>query len=559
MGLLDDLGERDAAERVADDRGGGRRRWLVLTMALFLLAAAYLALHRYAEHRVPFGTQVEGVGIGGLAVPDAEQRLAEELAPRLRGPVTFTHDDRSYRFDPAAAGMRLDAVRSVREAGGDAARWTPAALWRFLTGGRDRAAAVAVDVPRFTGALDALTARIGQPLIEGDVRFVDGHARAVFGQPGLTVDHDRTEALVARLAFEGHPGELPLITRRPYVAPAAVRAALRDIARPAMSAPVVLDLGGHRVSVPPQILGQALDTVPAQGRLALLVDADHLADLVVAHARTLGPKPVNATVRLRNGRPVVVAAVDGVTFDHQQLGDRLPAVLRRPPGQRVLRIHAVVQTPGRTNAEVRSWKIHRRLAWITVGDGRRAGLLDAVVLPPGGSLHLSARLGGEDEQLATALFTLALRAGLPVTSSTVPATYDQALPAGLQRTDVTIAAPPDSGVLVTLTGARPGPQLTVWGAQRLHVRVAAGRRHGVVAPPVQTSAAPDCTPRDGSAGFTVTVRRRIGHRPPERFDSTYPPVPSVTCLPPPTSSSPTPSSPTPSSPAPPSPSSGAAR
>lgn len=551
MGLLDDLGEPDVDEHgLGESRGGRRRARVVLAMVLLLLAAGYLALHRYADHRVPFGTRVEDVAIGGLAVPDAEQRLTRALAPRLSRPVTVTHDDHAYRFDPAAAGMRLDDERTLREAGADAARWTPAALWTFLTGGRKQPAAVAVDMPRFTAALDELTARIGQPLVEGDVRFVDGRARPVFGQPGLTVDHARTQDLVARLAFEGHPGELPLVTRRPYVSADAVRAALRDVARPAMAAPVVLEIGDHRVSVPAATLGQALDMVPAQGRLTLIVDADRLADLVIGRARTLGPKPVNATVRLRGGHPVVVPAVDGVSFDHQQLADGLPAVLRRPPGHRVLGLHAVLQRPRRSTAQVQGWRIERRLAQVALQtQPGAADALDGLVLPPGRSLHLAARTGSSEPALATALFTVALHAGVPVTASTVPASAAPGLPLGLQRTDVTIAAPPDTGLFLTVTPAPSGPRLTLWGAPGPPVRVVIGARRHVVPAPERSSQAQDCAPRDGVPGFTVTVRRRIGHQPAQRFTSTYAPVAAVTCVPP---------SPSPSPSAAPSPS-GAAR
>jgi hypothetical protein len=534
VSFLDEIGsaERSERSRVGDERRRSRRTWLVLLMLALLLAAGYVGLHRFAEGRAPFGTSIEGVGVGGLTAAEAGDRLSAELGPRLAKPVVFTHGDRSYPFDAVAAGMRLDVPGTLRAAGVGEPRWTPAALWTFLTSGRDLHATVAVDQQRFTDALDALTARIGQPLVEGDVRFVDGRPRTVIGQAGLTVDHARTQTLVERLAFAGHPGELPLTTRRPYVAPDAVRAALRDIARPAMSGPVVLDLDGHRVSVPPAVLGQALDMVPSQGRLVLLVDADHLADLVIARARTLGPKPVDATVRLHDGRPVVVPAVDGITFDHQQLAQGLPAVLRRPAGRRVLTVHAVLQRPDRTTADVRGWQIRSVLASAPVTDpGVAAGALDGALVVPGGSLHLAKTLGRHDAPLATALFTAALRAGLAITSSTVPTSYDDSLPVGLQRTDVTLRAPADTGVLVALRTEGSRVTLVLWGASGPRVRVTVGPRQHVVPAPVGRSDAADCTGRPGTPGFVVVVHRHIRGQSPEEFVSRYAPVAAVECVP----------------------------
>lgn len=542
MGFLDELGS-PAEPRVGEEGRRRRRARLVLLVLVMLGAAAYVALHRYATDRVPPGISVEGVDVGGLTADAAGARLRRELGPRLVEPVVVTHEDRRYPFDAARAGMSLDVAATVLATGAGRPRWSPMSLWDFVTEHRDLHAAVAVDEQRFTHALDALTARIGRPLVEGDVRFVDGRARAVLGQAGLSVDHAPTQALVARLAFEGHPGELPITTRPPYVAPGQVRAALREIARPAMSDPVVLDLGGHRVSVPPAVLGQALDLVPSQGRLVLLVDGDHLADLVVARDPGLGPKPVDATLALRGDRPAVVPGVTGITFDHQQLADGLPAVLRRPAGERMLAVHAVLRHPGRTAAEVRGWQVRRRLARIDLADPTgAAGLLDGVVLAPGTTLHLGARLGAADPHLATALFTAALDAGLPILASSVPRSYDDTLPAGLQRTDVTVAAPAGSGLLITVSGTGSARTLTLWGARHMptHVHVS-GRQH-VVPAPVRTAHGGGCAPRQGVDGFAVTVRRRVGDHPVERFVSRYPPVPGRACAPPSPSGSPSGSS-----------------
>jgi hypothetical protein len=264
------------------DQTGGRRVGLVLAMLVLLAAAGYVALHHLAIDRVPLGTNIEGVSVGGLTRADAEHKLEKDLAGDLSRPITFTHRDHGYGFAPRSAGVSIDYAATVAAAGAGRARWQPNQLWSYFTGGRETAAVLRFRAQPFSDALDALTARIGRPAVEGTVEFRNGRAVPVYGQTGLSVDHALTQSLVAKLIFDAHPAELPISVRAPYISRAEVRAALHDFAEPAMSGDVDVLIGGHRIVAPPRLYGEAMSMIPSNGMLFPLVNGRQLVESLAA-------------------------------------------------------------------------------------------------------------------------------------------------------------------------------------------------------------------------------------------------------------------------------------
>jgi vancomycin resistance protein YoaR len=513
--------------------------WLVLAGFVLLAAAAYVAMHQLATGRVPLGTQVAGIRIGGLQPADAEDRLRDSFGGDLTRPLEFVHDDRRYPLVPSEAGVDVDWTASVRATGVHDERWTPRALWTYFTGGRSRKPVLDVDAQRFTDALDALTAKVGRPEVEGTVEFRNGRPVPVFGRAGLVVDHDRVRALLDDLLQDPQPTELPVQVRRPYISDDAVRAALRDFATPAMSAPVTLVIGGHRVVAPPAVVGKALTMVPDQGRLAPLVNGPALVAALRPVMPTLADKPQDATVRIVHGRPVVVPAVYGAAYDVAALAQRLPTVLVQPAGRRTLAVHAAITAPRRTTAQVRALGVKQRVGAFTVTGGTAlVGGLDGTLLFPGQTLALADKVGAPSRPLGTALFNAALAAGLALPSHTPAPTHDPGMPAGREMTDVEVSAG-HHGVLVTATtdpGNADRVTVALWSTREWRTRVRVGAPSGLAPAPQRQDRSADCVARPGADGFDVTVlRTRVpvrGGRPVrEAFRTHYLPVPAVQCLP----------------------------
>jgi vancomycin resistance protein YoaR len=533
-------GSPDGPGTPRGDRRRRRRMWWVLGGFVLLAATAYVALHQLATGRVPLGTQVAGVRIGGLTPADAETRLRDSFSGDLTRPLEFVHDDRTYEFIPSEAGVDVDWAASVRATGVHDSRWTPAALWGYFTGGRAHDPVLDVDAQRFTDALDDLTAKVGRPEVEGTVEFRDGRPVPVYGRTGLVVDHDRARALVAGMLLDPAPTELPVQTRRPYISDDAVRAALRDFAVPAMSGDITLVIGGQRVVAPPRLFGKALTMVPDQGRLVPLVNGDALVAALRPVMRTLGDKPQDATIRIEGGRPVVVPAVYGAAYDVDALARALPALLVEPVGRRTLEVHAAITAPNRTTARVRAIGVKKEIGSFTVTGGTAlAGGLDGSLLLPGETLALADTVGAPSRPLGTALFNAALLAGVDITSHTPSPAHDPGLPVGREVTDVEITAG-RHGVLVTAVpepGSADRVTVALWSTREWRTRVRVGPATAITPAPRRDDTSADCVARTGSDGFDVTVVRTRtplhgGAAVTDTFRTHYLPVPAVHCAPP---------------------------
>ena len=507
-------------------------RWL---FGFFILVAigVYAALHVYSGNRVPFGVSVEGVPIGGLDRNDAIAKLAQHLGPDLARSIDFTSSDRTYPFEVATAGVSIDFRGTVAATGVSASRWSPSSLWGFLTHGGDRDALVHVNRSTFDAALLKLTGQIGRPAIEGTIAFRDGHARPVYGRPGLAIDADATARMVPQLIFSHDAVELPMTVRRPYVSPKQVRKALHDFGEPAMSGPVRVVIGGHAFEVSPKVFGRAIQMVPSNGGLVPLVDADNLVKVLTSALTTIGPKPVDATLRLRNGHPVVVPAVTGAAYDATALRDAFVSALTKKGAARVARVHAALTRPDVSTATVRRWKVDHEVASVTAtANGSLAARLDGFVITPRSGLHLATALGRTNAPIGSALFQLALKSSMDIDSFSPTKAYRSSLPVGLAATDVELSAPKHRAWLITVE--RVGTQqarFTAWSARGLHAKVTVGPRTAPVTPATGVSASAECTPRTGQPGFSVTVTR-TGPGTPSSFTSTYLPINTVECVPP---------------------------
>lgn len=524
-----------------------RKVWLVLVVIVLLLAAAYVALHEQAGGRLPLGTKVQGVSLSGMKVADARAKLVSRLGSDPQRTLHFVHNGHDYSFVPARSGVSIDYATILRRAGAGSDRWSPGSLWSWLAAGDDVPASLMVQQPRFRDALQALANKVGRPAVQGTVDFRNGHAVPVFGHSGLAVDQHRMRTLIAKLIFDNHRTELPIHRQNAYVPRAAVRAAYRGFARTAMSGPVVLDFQGHRVVAPPRLFGKALSMIPQQGKLVPLVDGKTLMKALKPVLRkTIGPKPRDAKLVLRNGRPHIVPAVYGASYESNAIAAALPTVLRRRTN-RVLHVHAAIVNPKRTTAEVKALGIDAEVASATVGEPSAvAAKLNGTMVHAGQQLKLSQLIGGSNRPVASALFQAALKAGLTIPSYTTAPAHDVKITPGQEMTDVTVQA--DRNAAVYITAASSGSAVTVrlWSTPDWRVAVQASKPTNIQKPPVASDQSAGCTPRPGVPGFERMLtrwRRSVYGGAPQRqtFRTTYRPIAGVSCGPASPSATPTPS------------------
>lgn len=554
--------------------------WLLLGLGV-IFGGAYAAAHYVAGDKVPRGTTVAGVRIGGHPQDEAAERLRAGLAERVARPIETTVDGTAVSVDPAAAGLRVDYEASVADAGGEES-WDPQRLWDYFTGGDASDATLAVDTAAYDAWLATMDEQHGQEPRDGAVGFAGARIETTDARTGRALDPaDTLDALEGAFLAED-PAVVALETSEvePDIDASDVQEALDTFASPAVAAPVTLSFEGSDVKLFPADYTAALSLVPTDGELVPTLDAAALTDVVGAEVTT--GAPVDATVALVDGAPRVVPAKPGVTFDPQQLEAGFLGAVAAPQGERTLALTAQVAEPEFTTADARALKVRREVSTFTTyfpyaeyrntNIGRAAELVDGTLLKPGDTFSLNGivgertvangftegfvindgilvtDLGGGVSQMATTLFNAMFFAGLEDVEHKPHSFYIDRYPVGREATvawgavDLRFRNDTPYGVLVdtSFTPSTPSSSgavtVTMYSSPWWDVTTTTGERYNLTEPKTRRIDTLSCHPNTGYGGFDIDVVRYfrpIGanteERGPETFSTTYIPSDTVVC------------------------------
>jgi vancomycin resistance protein YoaR len=545
-----------------DDRPGpeseGGRVVLALVLGLALLAGgAYVAAYLAAGDRVPVGTTVAGVDIGGHDPASATRLLRDQLSSRATTPFTVVVNGRAQQVAPAQVGLDVDYAATVRKAGA-ARSWRPSRLWRYYTDGTSYEPVVTFDQGRLARLLKRLDDTDGRTPTDGAVVFRHQTFTVRPPRTGLTVDPKAAGTAFWNAYLTQQPSvQLPMSPVAPAIDTAAVDRFVRRFANPAMASAVTLRFGHTPVRLSPSEYGDLLTARRAGNRLRPAVDAAALIRAARAELRgTRSQRPVPATVELVDGQPRVVRAQPGITYARQAVGS---ALLRAIVADgRTASVRPSLTRPSFTTADARRLGIHRKVATFTVPLPRGAQerevrtavrRLDGTVLKPGESLSLRGLLGratpggAGGDALATSVFNAAWLGGLRVTDHAPPRTFTGSAPAGRDATlrggqDVSFTDNSRYGVLVSAVTGRATAShhgtvtVTLWSTPTWQVDSSDSGRTQVVAAGRHVDRNRGCTPRQGHDGFDVTVTRTLTRGAASRHSSysvSYAPVDAVVC------------------------------
>ena len=523
---------------------------LVLGLAL-LAGAVYGGAYLAASDKIPVGTTVAGVDIGGKRPPSATDVLRDGLAGRADTPFTVTINGHTLQVSPADVGLAVDYDASVNHAGA-VKSWRPSRLWAYYTTGTAFAPVVTLDQDRLAALLQRLDARAGRDPRNGTVVFNDHTFSVRPPRPGLVLDPRRAGSAFWNAYLTDDPSvSLGMSEVAPTIGPAAIQRFVRRFANPAMSSAVQLRFGHATLRLPPSAYGDLLGARRFGHQLRPTVEARKLARVtrhLLAGAAINRPQP--ATVALRDGRPQVVSAKPGMSYASRDVAVALLRAITSP--DRTARVRPTPAKAEFTEADARALGIRRTLSSYTVHLARASHAdalasavhrLDGIVLKPRQALSLRGRLGPATpdgpagDALATALFNAAWLGGLQVTSHATPPTYAGDAPPGrdaslrhgqgLSFTDDT-----PYGVLVSVAGHNRALTVTLWSTPRWTIRSDQRRTHLVEAGR-HVRRDKGCTPRDGRDGFEVTVTRSfvrdgaVDHA--TSYTARYAPVDAVVC------------------------------
>jgi vancomycin resistance protein YoaR len=561
--------------------------WTLLGLLLIALGA-YVAGYLLTSDRVPRGTTVGGVDIGGMRPAAAERLLDRELAPRASAPIPVRAASERAEIDPRRAGLRVDMTESV-DAAGAGRSWSPVRMWHYFAGGEDQAPVVSTDDARVRAALEPLGARVDKPARNGSIRFTADGAEPTFARPGVTLDADTAvarvqQAFVAVVGGSDQPGPVRLAVDRvdPEVDNAAVSKAMDDFANPAMSAPVRLELAATTLLLRPADYAETLSVENEGGALVPAVDDEALVEQVEPALGSADLAPQDAEVRLVDGRPRVIPAVRGVTVDRDKLPNQFLRAVAAEGEGRTITVGTAAARPDFTTAEARALNIREVVSQFTtyfphadyrnINLGRAAELINGTVLKPGETFSLNDTVGertaangftkgfiisdgvfiedfgGGVSQVATTLFNAAFFAGLEDVEHKPHSFYIDRYPEGREATvawgavDLRFRNDTPHGVLIeafvqpssfTTQGAMT---VRMWSTKHWKIRAETSERYNFTTEQVRRIDSENCEPNTGYGGFDVDVYR-LFYRPGsdelvrrEKMHTRYTPSDTVICL-----------------------------
>ncbi len=562
---------------------GGRAVVVAVALVALLLGGGYAAAGALASERVPRGTTVAGVKVGGKTPAQARRALEKGLADRVDAPIEVVVEGRSVEVDPAEAGLSHDLDASVEAAGGGSS-WAPDRLWDYWTGGDEVDPVVTVDDERMEATLQRLDGELGTPPVDGTVTFRGSRVRTTEATTGELLDAEAArEALVAAYLSEEPTAELELVEVEPDITDADVEQAVEDYANPALSGPVTLVFGDTPVKLRPSDYAKALTLDADGGELALATDVDVVMDLV-GEATAQG-EPVDATVRIVDGKPRIVPAKPGVSFEDADVYTLFIDLLTKPEGERTGKVDATVAEPEVTTKDIRRLGIKEQVSTFTTyyphaeyrntNIGRAAELTNGTLLLPGETFSmndivgertrengftegfiisngiLKEGLGGGVSQLATTLFNAMFFAGLEDVEHKPHSFYIDRYPVGREATvawgalDLRFRNDTDHGVYVQsyIRPSTPSTQgsvtVSLYSTKVWDIEARASGRYAYTEPKVRYLQTDDCYAYTGSSGFSIDVFRDF-RRPgssevvrTEKFHTVYTPSDTVRCGKPP--------------------------
>lgn len=429
---------------------------------------------------VELGGEVDVGGTEQEELRAAVEAYAAELAERRVRLVTPTDE---FETTTADLGLRVDVdatVERVLDAGRDPAVLRPLRWLTSFVAPHQVDPVLRSDVDTAYHTIIGLEGELRVPPVEPSMALEDGGLVLVPGVPGSGID---VGAVSARLPEAVLDGDDPVVLAAtpvplpPAVDDATIAAAVEE-ANLITDVPLRVSVGDVDAEVSPGDQRAWLRLGP-DGDVGVDEEAA-LADLA-DRMPELGEPPVDATVTLDGGRPVVVPGRDGTGCCEPGSGTVLLDAMRSGLG--AARLEATPREPEVTTDEAEEWAIREPVggarAWPTsrsgeVGPGfttfhaccearvtnihRIADLVRGAVIPPGGEFsvneHVGRRtaangfvgagairngehvteIGGGVSQFATTLFNAAYFAGLDIVEYQAHSEYFSRYPRGREAT-----------------------------------------------------------------------------------------------------------------------------
>ncbi|WP_328438101.1 VanW family protein [Streptomyces sp. NBC_00444] len=515
----------------------------------------YLAGLLLAGGDIDAGTTVRGVDIGGLTREEASQKLKERLGEAASQGLAVTVGDRRGTVDPQGAGITFDIQETVDRATrtGDADPFS--VIGGLFRSGGAVEPVVRVDEDKAHSALEKLAKSLDQKGRNGGVTFADGQVRQVAPRNGHALEVDAAVDPLRTAFLRGEAGSttaLPTRETKPQVTAEEVRRAVREFARPAMSAPVTLTAGDKRFTIDPSVLGAHLTMRPDKtGSLTPKLDGKGLR-AAPAVARSLADLPAeaeNAVLRL-DGDKVAVAedARPGQEVTDKALSKAVLPLLTKSGAARTGEVATRETQPQVTRENAARLGLTEKMSSFTVNFepapyrtkniGRAVELINGSVVLPDETWSFNRTVGERTEAngfvegvmilddqftkapgggvsaVATTMFNAMFFAGVEPVEYGAHSFYIERYPEGREATvawgslDLRFANDSGNAIYIQAESTDTSVTVTFLGTKKYdEIESVTGPRTKVKQPEKKVSTDKECVPQTPLEGFDVTVER----------------------------------------------------
>ncbi|MFI5932943.1 VanW family protein [Actinoplanes sp. NPDC051494] len=545
-----------------------RKRVVVVgTVAAVLIAAAGVTAYYYGGD-VPRGTHVLGVDLGGKSRSDAERALSEGFATRIADVVKVDLDGEPVELQAADIDVLLNVERTV----GAAMKGSPT-----LFGERTVTPVVDLDEKLLESSLREKLDPRKVTLKKPAITWSGTTPKATYPQDGLGLDVAQAAAAV-RLAWPvGETAKVPLVSQPAVTSKAEVDALIADVAKPAVSGPVTVTVAGKSFTLKPAAIAKGLVfRSDDAGELTPAVDGKKLRAAAAKEFATVEKKPVDARIKLTDGKPKVVADKPGDVVDTDKLATALLPVLSGT-GSRTVEASHTEQEAKVTEATIAKLGVKEKVSTFTTdftggaSSPRSQNIMtiaravDGALVQPGETFSLNGHTGERDyaagykdapvivggklepgvgggaSQFTTTLFNAAYYAGLEDVEHKPHSFYFSRYPSVIESTifwptlDLRFKNTTPHGIFIDTSYTNSSVTVTMWSTKVYDsVKTVYGPRRGITSPPtVHREAGPKCITSSGLPGFTQdawrVIRKDGKEIEREKFSWHYDPEPRFVC------------------------------
>ncbi|HVV12880.1 VanW family protein [Amycolatopsis sp.] len=553
-----------------------RRAGIIAGWVLGVFVALYAVDLLVSQGNVPRGVTVAGVDVGGLKRAAAEDRLRDELGPRLAQPVPVTAGDVQTVIDPARAGLSLDWASTLDQAG--AQPLNPFTRVSSLFTSREVGVVTQGDRAQLTNTLQNLRASVDREPAEGGIRFEGAKPVAVEPKQGQRLDVDNAAIAMLGNWASGRPVTLPVATTPVTITTEAVQTALHEFAEPAVSGPVLIHGEGAEAKVEPAAIAAALRFEPVNGVLVPKVDNAKIVETVGPQLKSSEKQGKDAQIVFSGGKPTVEPSVDGRGVDWDPTLLPLPDLLKQT-GKRELTAKYTNAPAKVTTEQANQLGINEVIGEFTTGGFAAdsgvnirtvAAKVNGAIVKPGETFSLNTftgprgkaqgyveagviengaparEVGGGISQFATTLYNASYFGGMKDAGHREHSYYISRYPAAREATvfqnpdgssviDLKFTNDSPSGVAIQTIWTPSSLTVKLWGTKRYTVESVPGPRVDPVDPDTKPGPAENCHASNGAPGFTTSdtriLRDAATGREVKRETRTvhYNPQPKITC------------------------------